>query len=76
MLVELLLFSSVVLSCICNGNAGVTSAFVRNEWPSIDISLDDQVIALPKDYNAPQQVISGFPYLLHNFSKHKDIPTK
>ncbi|XP_057769148.1 bifunctional purple acid phosphatase 26-like [Salvia miltiorrhiza] len=57
MLIELLLlFSSVALSCVCNGNAGVTSAFVRNEWPSLDISLDDQVIAAPKGYNAPQQV--------------------
>ncbi|KAG6431551.1 hypothetical protein SASPL_109630 [Salvia splendens] len=55
MLVELLLFSSVLLSCICNGNAGVTSAFVRNEWPSVDIALDDQAIAVPKGYNAPQQ---------------------
>ncbi|KAH6779283.1 purple acid phosphatase 26 [Perilla frutescens var. hirtella] len=56
MLVELVLLSSVVLSCICNGNAGVTSAFVRNEWPSVDISLDDELIVVPKGYNAPQQV--------------------
>ncbi|XP_047948586.1 bifunctional purple acid phosphatase 26-like isoform X2 [Salvia hispanica] len=56
MLVELLLFSSVLLSCICNGNAGVTSAFVRNEWPSVDVALDDQAIAVPEGYNAPQQV--------------------
>ncbi|KAI3443894.1 hypothetical protein Pfo_000559 [Paulownia fortunei] len=56
MLVQLLLLSSVLFSCISNGSAGVTSAFVRNEWPSIDIPLDNEVFAVPKGYNAPQQV--------------------
>ncbi|KAG8367458.1 hypothetical protein BUALT_Bualt16G0074200 [Buddleja alternifolia] len=56
MLVQLLLLSSVLLSCIGNGNAGLTSAFVRNEWPSNDIPLDNEAFAVPKGYNAPQQV--------------------
>ncbi|KAJ6993480.1 hypothetical protein NC653_016574 [Populus alba x Populus x berolinensis] len=32
------------------------SAFIRSEWPSIDIPLDNEVFAIPKDHNAPQQV--------------------
>lgn len=56
MLVQLLILSAVLLSCISNGSAGVTSAFVRNEWPSVDIPLDNEVFAVPKGYNAPQQV--------------------
>ncbi|KAK4397661.1 Bifunctional purple acid phosphatase 26, partial [Sesamum angolense] len=56
MLVQLLLLSSILLTCVSNGNAGVTSSFIRNEWPSIDIPLDNEVFAVPKGYNAPQQV--------------------
>ncbi|KAL0345359.1 UNVERIFIED_CONTAM: Bifunctional purple acid phosphatase 26 [Sesamum radiatum] len=37
-------------------DAGVTSSFIRNEWPSVDIPLDNEVFAVPKGYNAPQQV--------------------
>ncbi|KAK1392715.1 hypothetical protein POM88_011771 [Heracleum sosnowskyi] len=33
-----------------------TSSFVRSEWPSVDIPLDNEVFALPKGNNAPQQV--------------------
>lgn len=36
--------------------AGLTSSFVRSEWPSVDIPLDNEVFALPKGHNAPQQV--------------------
>ncbi|WCJ29983.1 purple acid phosphatase 26 [Euphorbia peplus] len=36
--------------------AGITSSFIRSEWPSIDIPLDNEVFAVPKGYNAPQQV--------------------
>ncbi|KAL0337502.1 UNVERIFIED_CONTAM: Bifunctional purple acid phosphatase 26 [Sesamum calycinum] len=56
MLVQLLLLSSILLTCVSNGNAGVTSSFIRNEWPSVDIPLDNEVFAVPKGYNAPQQV--------------------
>lgn len=56
MLVELLLLTSVLLSSISSGSAGVTSAFIRNEWPAVDIPLDNEVFAVPKGYNAPQQV--------------------
>ncbi|KAF9668702.1 hypothetical protein SADUNF_Sadunf14G0031000 [Salix dunnii] len=38
-----------------NGNAGLTSAFVRTLWPAADIPLDNKVFAIPKGYNAPQQ---------------------
>ncbi|GFP83595.1 bifunctional purple acid phosphatase 26 [Phtheirospermum japonicum] len=56
MLVQLLLLSSVLLTFVSSGNAGATSAFVRNEWPSVDIPLDNEIFAVPKGYNAPQQV--------------------
>ena len=56
MLFKLLLLSFLVLSCASNGNAGVTSTFVRSQWPSVDIPLDNEVFAVPKGYNAPQQV--------------------
>lgn len=56
MSVSLLLSTFVLYICISNANAGVTSAFVRNEWPSVDIPLDNEVFAVPKGYNAPQQV--------------------
>ncbi|KAL3629675.1 Bifunctional purple acid phosphatase 26 [Castilleja foliolosa] len=56
MLVQLLLLSSVLLTFVSSGNAGVTSAFTRNQWPSVDIPLDNEVFVVPKGYNAPQQV--------------------
>ncbi|CAA3002572.1 bifunctional purple acid phosphatase 26-like [Olea europaea subsp. europaea] len=51
-----LLLSSILLSCINHAHASVTSAFVRLEWPSVDIPLDNEAFAVPKGYNAPQQV--------------------
>ncbi|KAL8502702.1 hypothetical protein ACS0TY_021717 [Phlomoides rotata] len=56
MLIRLLLLSSLLLTSINSGGAGVTSAFIRNEWPSVDIPLDNEVFAVPEGYNAPQQV--------------------
>ncbi|XP_051152603.1 bifunctional purple acid phosphatase 26 [Andrographis paniculata] len=56
MLAPLLLLSSIILACASNGSAGVTSSFIRHEWPSIDIPLDNEAFAVPKGYNAPQQV--------------------
>lgn len=56
MLNKLLLLSSLLFTSISSGCAGVTSAFIRKEWPSIDIPLNNEVFALPKGYNAPHQV--------------------
>lgn len=56
MLIKLLLLSSLLLTSISSGCAGVTSAFIRDEWPSIDIPLNNEVFAVPKGYNAPHQV--------------------
>ncbi|XP_073150383.1 bifunctional purple acid phosphatase 26 [Henckelia pumila] len=56
MVVPLLLSTFVLYSCISSASASLTSAFVRNEWPSVDIPLDNEVFAVPKGYNAPQQV--------------------
>ncbi|XP_027177257.1 bifunctional purple acid phosphatase 26 [Coffea eugenioides] len=50
------LLFSILLSFVHNGIAGLTSSFIRSEWPSTDIPLDNEAFALPKGYNAPQQV--------------------
>ena len=60
MLFKILVLSVLVLSCASHGNAGVTSSFVRSEWPAVDIPLDSEVFAAPKGYNAPQQVSFHF----------------
>mgnify|MGYP001599465458 CR=1 len=57
------LLFSILLSFVHNGIAGLTSSFIRSEWPSTDIPLDNEAFALPKGYNAPQQV-SPFSYYL------------
>lgn len=36
--------------------AGITSSFVRSEFPSVDIPLNHPAFAVPKGHNAPQQV--------------------
>ncbi|XP_019703961.1 phosphoenolpyruvate phosphatase isoform X1 [Elaeis guineensis] len=54
-----LLFISLSLILLCSVDhviCGRTSTFIRSEWPSTDIPLDNEVFAIPKGYNAPQQV--------------------
>ncbi|XP_059461223.1 bifunctional purple acid phosphatase 26-like isoform X2 [Corylus avellana] len=46
----------IILSSVGHGNAGITSTFIRSEWPSVDIPLDHEAFAIPKGHNAPQQV--------------------
>lgn len=53
---QLLFVSLVFLSYAHKGDAGLTSTFVRSEWPATDIPLDNEVFAVPKGHNAPQQV--------------------
>ncbi|XP_057509902.1 bifunctional purple acid phosphatase 26-like [Actinidia eriantha] len=55
-LLQLQILSFIFLSFVYSGSAGVTSAFVRSEWPSTDIPLDNEAFVVPKGYNAPQQV--------------------
>lgn len=55
-LLQVLLISFILLSSVEDSNAGITSSFVRTQWPSVDIPLDHEVFAVPKGYNAPQQV--------------------
>ncbi|XP_052198947.1 bifunctional purple acid phosphatase 26 isoform X2 [Diospyros lotus] len=55
-LLQILLASFVFFSFVYGGSAGVTSTFVRTEWPSIDIPLDNEAFVVPKGHNAPQQV--------------------
>jgi len=56
MLLKFVLASFVLLSSIRDGSAGMTSSFVRTKWPSEDMPVDHEVFAIPKGYNAPQQV--------------------
>ncbi|KAG9156507.1 hypothetical protein Leryth_027075 [Lithospermum erythrorhizon] len=56
MLLHLFILSSFLLCCVEFVNAGITSAFIRSEFPSVDIPLDNEVFAVPKGHNAPQQV--------------------
>ena len=55
-LLQLQILSCIFLSFVNSGSAGVTSAFVRSEWPSTDIPLDNEAFVVPKGYNVPQQV--------------------
>ncbi|GAB2289170.1 Bifunctional purple acid phosphatase 26 [Dionaea muscipula] len=54
--IRFLLALHVLISIITEGNAGITSTFIRSEWPSVDIPLDNEVFVVPKGYNMPQQV--------------------
>lgn len=56
LLLQLAFTSFVLLSSVNSRNAGITSTFIRSEWPSIDIPLDNEAFAVPKGHNAPQQV--------------------
>ncbi|KAK4791485.1 hypothetical protein SAY86_031898 [Trapa natans] len=46
----------VAISSAAIGFGGITSNFVRTEWPSVDIPLDHEAFAIPEGHNAPQQV--------------------
>ncbi|EXB66615.1 Bifunctional purple acid phosphatase 26 [Morus notabilis] len=56
MLLRVVVVSFVFLSLLNNGNAGITSTFIRSEWPSTDIPIDNEAFSIPKAHNAPQQV--------------------
>ncbi|KAH7546308.1 bifunctional purple acid phosphatase 26 [Ziziphus jujuba] len=56
MLLGLIITLFVSVSFLNKGNAGITSTFVRSEWPSTDIPIDNEAFAVPKGHNAPQQV--------------------
>ena len=56
------------------GIAGRTSSYIRSEWPSSDIPLHDDVFAIPKGHNAPQQVRIQYPNWV--FIKFKYNPRK
>lgn len=54
-LFQIMLYLTLLLS-LNNGTARITSRFIRTEWPSVDIPLDNKVFDIPKGHNAPQQV--------------------
>ncbi|KAE8724811.1 Purple acid phosphatase 1 [Hibiscus syriacus] len=56
LLFQLILSSFVFWDSVNKVNAGVTSSYVRKEFPAVDMPLDHEVFAVPKGYNAPQQV--------------------
>ncbi|KAI4380635.1 hypothetical protein MLD38_006803 [Melastoma candidum] len=47
---------TVAMACLEGVYGGITSVFVRSEWPSVDIPIENEVFAVPKGHNAPQQV--------------------
>lgn len=51
-----LVFGCVLLSFLNNVYSGITSSFIRSEYPAVDMPLDNEVFAIPDGYNAPQQV--------------------
>ncbi|KAJ0724324.1 putative phosphoric monoester hydrolase [Helianthus annuus] len=53
---QLVAIGYVLFIFVNNVYAGVTSSFIRSEWPSVDIPLDNEVFAAPDGYNAPEQV--------------------
>ncbi|XP_076957030.1 bifunctional purple acid phosphatase 26-like [Bidens hawaiensis] len=53
---QLLVIGCVLFSFVSNVYGGVTSSFIRSEWPSVDIPLDNEVFVVPNGYNAPEQV--------------------
>lgn len=57
MIPEFLLISCVLFFFLNNVYAGVTSTFIRSEWPSVDIPLDNEVFVKPNGHNAPEQVL-------------------
>ncbi|XP_014508892.1 bifunctional purple acid phosphatase 26 isoform X1 [Vigna radiata var. radiata] len=56
MLLNFVLTSFFFLVSIRDGSARITSSFIRSEWPAVDLPLDHEAFAVPKGYNAPQQV--------------------
>lgn len=56
LLYHLLFLFCIILRFVGKGNAGITSTFIRSEWPSVDIPLDNDIFSIPKVHNAPQQV--------------------
>ena len=46
----------VLLSHSSDIDAGLTSTYVRPRWASADMPVDNPAFAIPKGYNAPQQV--------------------
>lgn len=57
MIPRFLVIGYVLLSFVNNiVYAGITSSFIRLEFPALDMPLDHEVFAIPKGYNAPQQV--------------------
>ncbi|KMZ71364.1 hypothetical protein ZOSMA_182G00550 [Zostera marina] len=67
--IQLMFIVLSILYCAGFASPGITSSFVRSQWPSVDIPLDNEVFAIPKGYNAPQQVskpsISVFFIIIH-----------
>lgn len=47
---------AIILCSGGQGNARITSTYVRSEWPSADIPLNHEAFEIPEGHNAPQQV--------------------
>ncbi|XP_030482054.2 bifunctional purple acid phosphatase 26 [Cannabis sativa] len=53
---EIIVLICTLVSFIRTGIGGRTSTYIRSEWPSSDMPLHNDVFAVPKGHNAPQQV--------------------
>ncbi|KAF9617087.1 hypothetical protein IFM89_033192 [Coptis chinensis] len=62
LLFKFLAVSFFFLSVVSYGSAGITSTFIRSEWPSTDIPLDNEAFVVPKGHNAPQQYDTKYYY--------------
>jgi len=56
LLLAIQLLFIALLGSVGKVDAGVTSEFVRSEFPSTDIPLEHEAFAVPDGHNAPQQV--------------------
>ncbi|XP_030544519.2 bifunctional purple acid phosphatase 26-like [Rhodamnia argentea] len=54
--IQIIFTAITFLSCGGRAYGGITSTFIRSEWPSVDIPFDNEAFAVPKGDNAPQQV--------------------
>ncbi|XP_062078171.1 bifunctional purple acid phosphatase 26-like isoform X2 [Humulus lupulus] len=56
MLFQVIVIFFLYLSILNNVKAGITSKFIRSEWPATDIPIENEAFAVPNGQNAPQQV--------------------
>lgn len=69
----LLVLCTILFPQPSNSNAGVTSSFMRSLMASVDMPLDNEVFAIPKGYNAPEQYDTKYYYRIGNESSAREF---